>query len=55
VKGLTVGVVARNLARFGLSKDNKNHWDPSEMSQTYGESGQLPGTRSYGVNVKLTF
>lgn len=55
VKGLSVGLVARNLARFGLSKDNVHRWDPSEMSQTYGESAQLPGTRSYGVNVKLTF
>jgi TonB-linked SusC/RagA family outer membrane protein len=55
VKGFTVGVVGRNLARFGLSKDNKHKWDPSEMAQSYGESGQLPGLRSYGFNVKVTF
>jgi TonB-linked SusC/RagA family outer membrane protein len=55
VKGLTVGLVARNVARFGLSDDNVHRWDPSELSGTYGESGQLPGTRSYGVNVRLTF
>lgn len=55
IKGFTVGFVARNLARFGLAKDNVHNWDPSEMSQSYGESGQLPGTKSYGFNVKLTF
>ncbi len=55
IKGATIGVVGRNLARFGLAKDNVHRWDPSELSGTYGESGQLPGTRSYGVNVKLTF
>lgn len=55
LKGATISFVARNLARFGLAKDNIHGWDPSEMSQTYGENAQLPGTRSYGVNVKLTF
>jgi TonB-linked SusC/RagA family outer membrane protein len=55
IKGLTIGIVGRNLARFGMSKDNKNSWDPSEISGTGFESGQLPGTRSYGVNVRLTF
>jgi TonB-linked SusC/RagA family outer membrane protein len=55
IKGATLGVVARNVARFGLAKDNVNKWDPSELSNTFGENAQLPGTRSYGVNVKLTF
>lgn len=55
IKGASIGLVARNVARFGLSKDNVHKWDPSELSGTYGESGQLPGTRSYGVNVKVTF
>lgn len=55
IKGATIGIVGRNLARFALAKDNVHGWDPSELSGTYGESGQLPGTRSYGVNVKLTF
>jgi TonB-linked SusC/RagA family outer membrane protein len=55
LKGASIGLVARNVARFGFSKDNKHKWDPSELSNTFGENAQLPGTRSYGVNVKLTF
>ena len=51
----TVGFVGRNLWMIAVAKDNINGWDPSEMSQTYGENAQLPGTRSYGFNVKLTF
>jgi TonB-linked SusC/RagA family outer membrane protein len=30
-------------------------FDPSEISNIYGEDGQLPGTRSIGVNLKLGF
>ena len=30
-------------------------FDPSEISNVYGEDGQLPGTRSIGVNLKLGF
>ncbi len=55
IKGASIGVVGRNLWMIAVSDDNKHGWDPSELSQTYGEEGQLPGTRSYGVNVKLTF
>jgi TonB-linked SusC/RagA family outer membrane protein len=51
----SIGVVGRNLWLISVSKDNKHGWDPSEMSQTFGENGQLPGTRSYGVNLKVTF
>ncbi len=51
----SVGVVGRNLWLISVSKDNNHRWDPSEMSQTFGENGQLPGTRSYGVNLKVTF
>ena len=51
----TVGVVARNLWLIAVSKDNKNNWDPSELAGGFGENGQLPGTRSLGFNVKLTF
>ncbi|MCC7378203.1 MAG: SusC/RagA family TonB-linked outer membrane protein [Chitinophagaceae bacterium] len=29
--------------------------DPSELEQSWLEGGQLPGTRSLGVNLKLTF
>ncbi|HAN77450.1 MAG TPA: hypothetical protein DCQ31_06580, partial [Bacteroidales bacterium] len=54
-RSASVGVVARNLWLIAVAKDNVHGWDPSEMAATYGESGQLPGTRSYGFNVKLTF
>jgi hypothetical protein len=54
IKGATIGFVGRNLARFGLSKDNVHRWDPSELSQSWGENANLPGTRSYGVNLKFT-
>jgi len=55
IKGVSVGFVGRNLWLMAVSKDNVHGWDPSELSQTYGENAQLPGTRSYGFNVKLTF
>ena len=51
----TFGFIARNLWLIAVADDNKHGWDPSELSQVYGENGQLPGTRSYGFNVKLTF
>ena len=50
-----VGVVANNLWMIAVHPENEHGWDPSELSQTYGENGQLPGTRSYGVNLKVTF
>ncbi|TPE45233.1 SusC/RagA family TonB-linked outer membrane protein [Pontibacter mangrovi] len=55
IKGATIGVVGRNLWLMSVSDDNYHRWDPSELSQTYGENAQLPGTKSYGVNVRLTF
>ncbi|WP_266203243.1 SusC/RagA family TonB-linked outer membrane protein [Pontibacter kalidii] len=55
IKGATIGVVGRNLWLMSVSDDNFHRWDPSELSQTYGENAQLPGTKSYGVNVRLTF
>jgi outer membrane receptor protein involved in Fe transport len=55
IKGASIGVVGRNLWLMAVAKDNTHRWDPSVLSQNYGENGQLPGTRSYGVNVKLTF
>ncbi|UII22607.1 TonB-dependent receptor [Fulvivirga ligni] len=55
IKGAQLSLIGRNLALIAVSKDNTHRWDPSELSQTYGENGQLPGTRSYGVNLKLTF
>ena len=55
LKSATVGFVGRNLWMISVADDNINNWDPSEMSQTYGENAQLPGTRSYGFDIKLTF
>lgn len=53
--GVSFSLVGRNLWLISVSKDNTHEWDPSELSNTYGENGQLPSTRSFGMNVKLTF
>ena len=55
VKGIQVGFVARNIWRIAVAKDNVHRWDPSELARTYGEGGQLPGTKSYGFNIRLSF
>jgi hypothetical protein len=61
VEKLGLGKVFTN-ASFSLV--SRNPWliyaktrdfDPSEISNTYGENGQFPGTRSLGVNLKLGF
>jgi TonB-linked SusC/RagA family outer membrane protein len=39
-----------------LIYDKTNHdFDPSEISLVDGESGQFPGTRSFGTNLKIVF
>ena len=55
INSITLGVVARNPWLIAVSKDNTHKQDPSEMSQIYGEDGQLPSTRGFGVNFKITF
>ncbi|QDP84939.1 SusC/RagA family TonB-linked outer membrane protein [Chryseobacterium sp. SNU WT5] len=55
IQGLSVGLTARNPWLIAVSKDNTHRQDPSEMSQSYGEDGQLPSTKGYGVNVKINF
>ncbi len=55
VKGASVGLIGRNLLMIAVAKDNVHGWDPSELAQTYGENGQLPGTRSFGMNLKIKF
>ncbi len=55
IKGLQVGIIGNNLWLIAVSKDNVHGWDPSELSKNYGENGQLPGTKSFGMNVKLKF
>lgn len=52
IKGATVSFIGRNL---WLMYSKTDDFDPSEISGTHGEDGQLPGTRSYGVNLKLNF
>ena len=55
IKGMTVGLIARNPLLIAVSKDNIHKQDPSELSNTFGENANLPSTRSFGVNVKLNF
>lgn len=50
----TIGVVGRNLWLIAVSGDNVHGWDPSEFAETFGENGQLPGTRSFGINLNVT-
>ncbi|ASZ14605.1 TonB-dependent receptor [Chitinophaga pendula] len=52
VKGMYVSVLARNP--WLIYREAKN-FDPSEISNNAGESGQFPGTRSLGFNVKFSF
>jgi TonB-linked SusC/RagA family outer membrane protein len=52
IQNATFSVVARNpWLIYATTKD----FDPSEISSTYGENGQFPGTRSLGVNLKVVF
>lgn len=52
VRTAVFSVVSRNP--WLIYTKNKG-FDPSEISNVYGEDGQLPGTRSVGVNLKLGF
>jgi TonB-linked SusC/RagA family outer membrane protein len=52
IKGATVSVVARNPVL--LYRETQN-FDPSEISAIQGEDGNMPGTRSIGVNFKFNF
>ncbi len=52
VKTAIFSVVSRNP--WLIYSKNKG-FDPSEISNVFGEDGQLPGTRSVGVNLKLGF
>jgi hypothetical protein len=51
-KSASISVIARNL---WLIYAKNRDFDPSVMSITTGENGQLPGTRSYGGSIKLGF
>ncbi|WP_341842980.1 SusC/RagA family TonB-linked outer membrane protein [Chitinophaga caseinilytica] len=47
-----ISLVARNV--WLIYADEKG-FDPSELSGRFGENGQMPGVRSFGVNLKLGF
>jgi TonB-linked SusC/RagA family outer membrane protein len=51
-KSAFVSVVARNPWLIYAANPD---FDPSEIAQTYGEAGQLPGVRSLGINLKFRF
>jgi len=54
IKAVSIGIIGRNLGLIAVSNDNKHKWDPSELANMYGDDAQLPGTRSFGFNVKLS-
>lgn len=47
-----LSVTSRNLILIYAKTDD---FDPSEISNLSGEAGNLPGTRGFGVNLKLGF
>jgi hypothetical protein len=49
----TFSVVAQNP--WLMWDKTNNDFDPSEISNAGGETGQLPGVRSWGANLKITF
>lgn len=49
---MTFSVTGQNL---WLIASKVKGIDPSELEQSWLEGGQLPGTRSLGINLKLTF
>ncbi len=52
VKGLSISLIARNVA---LLHSNVDGIDPSELEVYWHEGGQLPATRSFGLNARFTF
>ncbi|MEJ7693383.1 SusC/RagA family TonB-linked outer membrane protein [Daejeonella sp.] len=52
IQNAQISLVARNpLLIYAKTKD----FDPSEIDAVYGETGQLPGTRGIGFNLKVGF
>jgi hypothetical protein len=52
IQNANLAIVARNpLLIYATSKD----FDPSEISATVGETGQYPGTRGFGFNLRVGF
>ena len=52
LQAASASLVARNL---WLIYSASRNFDPSEISDVFGENGQLPATRSLGVNLSFTF
>lgn len=52
ISGAVISVITRNP--WIIHRDAKN-FDPGEISGVFGEDGQLPGVRSFGASLKLTF
>ncbi len=52
VKSIDLSVFARNP--WLIYTKNKNY-DPSELTGNYGEAGQLPPSKSYGITLKAGF
>lgn len=52
IANATFSIVSRNpWLIYAKTKD----FDPSEINSVFGEDGQLPGTRSVGVNLRIGF
>jgi len=52
IQGLTISFIAQNpWLIYAKSRD----FDPSEISRAGGETGQFPGIRSFGTNIKINF
>ncbi|WP_315815374.1 hypothetical protein [Paraflavitalea speifideaquila] len=52
IQGASVSLVGQNL---WLIYSKVKGLDPSELEQSWREGGQLPGTRTMGINLKLNF
>ena len=52
IQSLQVGAIARNP---WLIHTGAKGFDPSELSGRFGENGQFPGVRSFGINLKAGF
>jgi TonB-linked SusC/RagA family outer membrane protein len=52
LKRASIGVVARSPFMIYLANED---FDPSQLSQRFGENGQLPSTRQFGFNLRLGF
>lgn len=52
MQAASISFIARNPWLIYSAAEN---FDPSEISRVYGEEGELPPTKSYGINLSVTF